>query len=44
VDLVVPVPLERLGLVVGLVDEVAVAVLRSPLTECGYTQSDPVDE
>jgi len=41
----VQVPVEQLGPVVGLVVAVAeLVVLLSLLIECGYTQSNPVDE
>ena len=40
VDLALLVQVEELALVVVA----GVAVVRSPLTECGYTQSNPVDE
>ena len=43
VDLEEPLRVERLD-PVELVDEAAVAVVRSPSTECGCTQSNPVDE
>ncbi len=41
VDLEEPVPVECLGPVEFAT---AVAVVRSPLIECGCTQSNPVDE
>ncbi len=44
VDLEEPVPVERLGPVVELVAEAVLVVVRKPLIECGYTQSNPVDE
>ena len=43
VDFEEPVPVECLD-PVEEVDEAAVAVVRSPLIECGCIQSNPVDE